>query len=40
MGGRGGFHREVCIDKMEFDASGNMMEVKPTFKGINPVNNF
>ena len=38
MGGRGGFHREVCIDKMEFDASGNIIEVKPTFKGINPVN--
>ena len=38
MGGRGGFHREVCIDKMEFDANGNIMEVKPTFKGINPVN--
>ena len=38
MGGRGGFHREVCIDKMEFDAIGNIIEVKPTFKGIEPVN--
>jgi len=38
MGGRGGFHREVCIDKMEFDANGNIMEVKPTIEGINPVN--
>ncbi|MFY9153840.1 MAG: family 43 glycosylhydrolase [Prolixibacteraceae bacterium] len=37
MGGRGGFHREICIDKMEFDANGNIIEVKPTFKGINPV---
>jgi len=36
--GSGGFHREVCIDKMEFDANGNIIEVKPTFKGINPVN--
>ncbi|MFV0591586.1 MAG: family 43 glycosylhydrolase [Draconibacterium sp.] len=36
--GSGGFHREVCIDKMEFDADGNIQEVKPTFKGIEPVN--
>ncbi|MGE0019312.1 MAG: family 43 glycosylhydrolase [Draconibacterium sp.] len=35
--GSGGFHREVCIDKLEFDANGNMLEVKPTFKGIKPV---
>jgi len=38
MGRRGGFHREVCIDKLEFDADGNILEVKPTFKGIDPVN--
>ena len=38
MGRRGGFHREVCIDKLEFDADGNILEVKPTFKGIEPVN--
>ena len=36
MGGRGGFHREVCIDRMEFDANGNIIEVKPTLKGIEP----
>jgi len=36
MGGRGGFHREVCIDKLEFDGEGNIVEVKPTFKGIEP----
>ena len=36
--GSGGFHREVCIDKLEFDTNGNMLEVKPTFKGIKPVN--
>ncbi len=37
MGRSGGFHREVCIDKLEFDAEENIMEVKPTFKGIEPV---
>ncbi len=35
--GAGGFHREVCIDKMEFDANGNILEIKPTLKGIDPV---
>lgn len=35
--GSGGFHREVCIDKLEFDANGNMLEVKPTFNGIKPI---
>ncbi len=35
--GSGGFHREVCIDKLEFDADGHILEVKPTFKGIDPV---
>ena len=35
--GSGGFHREVCIDKLEFDANGKMLEVKPTFNGIKPV---
>jgi len=34
MGYRAGFHREVCIDKMEFDADGNIIEVKPTLEGI------
>lgn len=37
-GGAGGFHREVCIDKLEFDDDGNILETKPTFKGIDPVN--
>lgn len=37
-GGSGGYHREVCIDKLEFDADGNIIETKPTFKGIDPVN--
>ena len=35
--GSGGFHREVCIDKLEFGPDGKMLEVKPTFKGINPI---
>ncbi len=35
--GAGGFHREVCIDKMEFDADGKIIEVKPTLKGIEPI---
>ncbi len=37
MGRAGGFHREVCIDKLEFDENGGIVEVKPTLKGINPV---
>lgn len=28
--GAGGFHREVCIDTMEFNADGTIKEVKPT----------
>lgn len=34
MGRSAGFHREVCIDKLEFDADGNIIEVKPTLEGI------
>ncbi|UZR97597.1 family 43 glycosylhydrolase [Chondrinema litorale] len=34
MGDAGGFHREVCIDKMEFNEDGSIKEVMPTFKGI------
>ncbi len=37
MGPKGGFHREVCIDKLNFDDKGYIIEVKPTFEGINPV---
>ncbi len=29
-----GNHREVCIDKLEFDESGNIKQVIPTLKGI------
>jgi len=34
MGRSAGFHREVCIDKLEFDANGNIIEVKPTLEGL------
>ncbi|MFC0778606.1 family 43 glycosylhydrolase [Flavobacterium sp. HJSW_4] len=34
MGRAGGFHREVCIDKLEFDANGRILETKPTFEGV------
>ena len=37
MGDAAGFHREVCIDRMEFDADGYIKPVKPTLKGIDPV---
>jgi len=37
MGPAGGFHREVCIDKLEFDEDDRIIEVKPTLKGIEPV---
>jgi beta-xylosidase len=37
MGRPAGFHREVCIDKLEFDDAGNILQVKPTLKGINPI---
>ena len=31
-----GFHRQICIDKMEFDADGNILPIKPTHDGIIP----
>ena len=37
MGDAAGFNREVCIDKMEFDAAGNILLIKPTHEGIKPV---
>lgn len=30
MGGDAGFHREVCMDKMQFDEQGYIVPVKPT----------
>ncbi|MCC8118863.1 MAG: family 43 glycosylhydrolase [Bacteroidales bacterium] len=29
-----GFHRQLCLDKMEFDADGNIKPVTPTHQGI------
>ena len=37
MGDAAGFHREVCIDNLEFNADGTIKQVVPTHKGINPV---
>jgi hypothetical protein len=36
-GGEAAFHREVCIDRMEFDSTGRIIRVKPTHKGVNPL---
>ena len=37
MGDAGGFHREVCIDKLEFNADGSIKQVIPTHIGINAI---
>lgn len=37
MGRSAGFHREVCIDRMEFDGMGRILRVKPTHAGIDEV---
>lgn len=37
MGRPAGFNREVCIDKLEFNADGSIKPVKPTHEGIKPV---
>jgi len=37
MGDAAGFNREVCIDKMEFNADESIKQVIPTHKGIDPV---
>lgn len=37
MGDAGGFHREVCIDKLEFNADGSIKQVTPTHTGINAI---
>lgn len=34
MGDSGGFHREVCIDRMEFDDAGRIKQVTPTHHGV------
>ncbi|SDD83979.1 family 43 glycosylhydrolase [Pedobacter soli] len=37
MGDAAGYNREVCIDKMEFNADGTIKAVEPTLTGIKPV---
>ncbi len=37
MGNAAGYNREVCIDKMEFNADGTIKPVKPTHEGIQPL---
>lgn len=32
-----GIHREVCVDKLEFNADGTIKQTTPTRKGIDPV---
>lgn len=36
LGTTNGNHREVCIDRMEFDEEGKILPVKITFEGVNP----
>ena len=31
-----GFHRQLCIDKMDFDSNGDILPIKPTHSGIIP----
>ncbi|HEV7329481.1 MAG TPA: family 43 glycosylhydrolase [Flavisolibacter sp.] len=38
MGRAAGYNREVCIDRLEFNADGSIKPVKPTHAGINLVN--
>jgi len=35
-----GYHREICIDKLEFNEDGSIKKVIPTKRGIDPVNIF
>ncbi|MCC8088237.1 MAG: family 43 glycosylhydrolase [Rikenellaceae bacterium] len=37
MGRSAGYHREVCIDKLEFGENGEILPVIPTLEGIEPV---
>ncbi len=37
MGHAAGFNREVCIDKLIFAPNGDIIKVKPTHKGIEPI---
>jgi arabinoxylan arabinofuranohydrolase len=37
MGAAAGYHREVCIDKMEFNADSSIKQVIPTHEGVQSV---
>jgi len=37
MGQAAGYNREVCIDKLEFNADGTIKQVQPTKTGISPI---
>lgn len=37
MGRAAGYHREVCIDRLNFNADGSIQEVVPTLAGIDPI---
>ncbi|TDO20875.1 glycoside hydrolase family 43 protein [Pedobacter duraquae] len=37
MGNAAGYHREVCIDRLEFNRDGSIKKVTPTVMGIKPV---
>lgn len=37
MGDAGGFHREVCMDKLEFNPDGSIKQVTPTHSGIDAI---
>lgn len=37
MGDAAGFNREVCIDKLEFNADGTIRQTIPTHRGTDPV---
>jgi hypothetical protein len=32
-----GYYREVCIDKLEFNADGSIKQATPTLEGVQPV---
>ncbi len=36
MGDAAGYNREICIDELKFDESGNIIQVSPTLIGIDP----
>ena len=38
MGRAAGYHREVCIDKMEFNPNGTIRPVNPTHQGVGKIN--